>query len=288
MCADGPRAAPPSGGAPESRCPALPAEAQLPINRCNYPARILGGLTFQKHPAPLLLDGVEQFHGRLFREHLAGIDDPRSRAARFMDYMDVAFRLYRPEDLGLEPNGLEKRLNATCFRMIRGWSFDANGREGAVLKGWVESRFGLLARYHGGPLQDGASAAFARYMAQRAEGLFGTAALESQLDVLYAFCQHELARRGVSHLRLYRGITQLSELDVVQQLDAQRCRLLLNNLSSFTSERERAEEFGHLILTVDVPISKICFHNRLIPHLLGGEDEYMVIGGLYEVTRTLY
>lgn len=31
---------------------------------------------------------------------------------------------------------------------------DSDGREGAILKGWVESRFGLLPRFHGEPLRD--------------------------------------------------------------------------------------------------------------------------------------
>ena len=46
--------------------PRLP-KGSLPINRCNLPAVILGGLTFQRHPAPLLLDGVAELHHRLFR-----------------------------------------------------------------------------------------------------------------------------------------------------------------------------------------------------------------------------
>lgn len=268
--------------------PALPRDAQLPVNRCNYPASILGGLPFQKRPFPLILDGVEEFHGRLFREHLAGLIAPCDRAARLVDYIEVMFRLSCPEELGYEPNGREKRLNATCFRMIRGWSFDSNGREAAILKAWVESRFGLRARYHGDHLQSSSGDAYAKYMMDRAEGLFGTPALESQLDVLYAYCQCELARCRDTHLRLFRGVTKISEFDVIRRLDERRSYLLLNNLSSFTSERERAEEFGHLILEVEVPVTKIFFYNRLVPHLLTGEDEYMVLGGLYEATLLPY
>jgi NAD+---dinitrogen-reductase ADP-D-ribosyltransferase len=271
-----------------NRYPLLPRSAQLPINRCNLPAIILGGLTFQKDPSALLLDGVDAFHGRLFREHLATLEDPRARALRFVDYLDVAFRLCRPEELGFEPSGREKRIGATCLSLIRGWCFDSNGREGAVLKGWVESRFGLLARFHGGSLQDRSSEVFLRYLTQRAEGVFGTAAIENQLDVLYTFCQYEFCQGGRQSLLLYRGISRLSELEVIEWRDSERCYVLLNNLTSFTSERERAEEFGHFILESHVPTSKVMFRNRLIPHLLSGEDEYMVIGGLYEVTLSRY
>ncbi|MBK8580260.1 MAG: hypothetical protein IPN78_19340 [Candidatus Accumulibacter sp.] len=39
---------------------------------------------------------------------------------------------------------------ATYLRVVRGWAFDAESCEAAVLKGWVESRFGLCPRHHGG------------------------------------------------------------------------------------------------------------------------------------------
>jgi NAD+--dinitrogen-reductase ADP-D-ribosyltransferase len=34
-----------------------------------------------------------------------------------------------------------------------------------------------------------------------------------------------------------------------------------------------------------VPLSKVFFHNRMLPSMLKGEDEYVVIGGIYEVER---
>jgi len=61
--------------------------------------------------------------------------------------------------------------------------------------------------------------------------------------------------------------------------------ILLNNLSSFSIHRERAEEFGDHLLRVQVPISKVFFYNRMLPGMLKGEDEYVVIGGVYEVER---
>jgi NAD+--dinitrogen-reductase ADP-D-ribosyltransferase len=35
-----------------------------------------------------------------------------------------------------------------------------------------------------------------------------------------------------------------------------------------------------------VPIPKVFFYNRLLPGMLKGEDEYVVIGGVYEVSIT--
>jgi NAD+---dinitrogen-reductase ADP-D-ribosyltransferase len=276
--------------------PELPRGAQLPFNRCNLPAAVLGSVGFQRQPSALELDGIVPFHRRWF-EALDAVDSAQERAQRLVDYINVAFRLCHPEELGDAGDDRSSRLNATCFRMIRGWSFDANGREAAVLKGWVESRFGLRALFHNGRLDDPRSQAHVDYQRCRAVGTWGTAALESQLDVLYTFCQYELARRGrhgpghaapqtplasIERLRLFRGVGAEVETDILENQDATRKILLLNSLSSFTAERDRAESFGKYILEVDVPTSKIMFHNRLIPNLLTGETEYMVIGGVYE------
>ena len=59
--------------------------------------------------------------------------------------------------------------------------------------------------------------------------------------------------------------------------------MLLNNLNSFTLNRERADEFGDYILEVQVPLPKVFFYNRLLPGMLKGEDELVVVGGVYEV-----
>ena len=133
----------------ENAGPRLPKGSYLPINRCNLPAVILGGLTFQRHPAPLLLDGVAELHRRLFWS-LEPITEPAERAQRFMDYMTVYFRLEALEEVGLAPICAAEarqvrpklRGRADYLRMVRGWAFDPNSREGAVLKGWVESRIG--------------------------------------------------------------------------------------------------------------------------------------------------
>ena len=72
--------------------PSLPRAARLPINRCNLPAVILGSLTFQRHPVPLKLDGVEELHRPLF-EALARLEDADERAQAFMSHMDATFSL---------------------------------------------------------------------------------------------------------------------------------------------------------------------------------------------------
>lgn len=264
----------------------LPANARLPINRCNLPAVILGSLTYQRHPVPLELDGIRHFHTDLFRT-LEPIAQHAARAQAFQDYVSAHFLLDHLDEAGLaQGKTKKKRVNANYLRMARGWSFDSDGREGAILKRWVESRFGLLARHHAGPLQGRHSEAYQHYVAEGTRGLYATNALEAQLDLLYTYCQYELlqAHPEETHLSLYRGINRIDEHEILETLGSGRYRVLFNNLNSFTSSRERADEFGDYILVAEVPLPKIFFFNRLLPGMLKGEDEFVVIGGVYEVS----
>jgi NAD+---dinitrogen-reductase ADP-D-ribosyltransferase len=265
----------------------LPASARLPLNRCNLPAVILGSLTFQEHPIPLVIDGIRDFHAGFF-EILESMLDQAGRAQRFMDYMTVRFLLEELEEAGLTPGRKRKsRANANYLRMVRGWSFDSDGREGAVLKRWVESRFGLLARHHAGSLLDRDSDIYHQYLLQGTRGIYATNALESQLDLLYTYCQYELAHEYPppdARLMLYRGINRIDEHEILEAKSGGRYCVLFNNLNSFTSNRERADEFGDYILETQVPRAKVFFYNRLLPGMLKGEDEYVVIGGVYGVS----
>ena len=266
---------------------ALPADAQQTFNHCNLPAAVLGSVQFQRHPTALLIDGVHELHAQLFST-LEGIATAQQRARRFMDYMVVQFRLHHLEDAGLVGDTHNKRINADYLRLLRGWLFDPDSREAAVLKGWVESRFGLLARYHHGPLREREN--YQAYLMARSEGVLGTNALEAQLDLLYSYCQYELGRQyaGQQHLVLYRGVNRLNQYDILYQADKQHAAVLLNNLSAFTSNRERADEFGDQLLEVAVPLAKLFYYSSLLPSILEGEDEYLVIGGVYEVQISLW
>ena len=263
----------------------LPRSARLPINRCNLPAVILGSLTFQRFPAPLSIDGVAELHQDLFRR-LDAVAEAERRVDVFRDYMTVRFCLEQLEEAGYSDSGRQrKRARANWERLIRGWSFDSDTREGAVLKAWVESRFGLVTRFHREPLRDAAGAPWWRFQEDRSRGLYGTNALEAQLDLLYTWCQYELARRhsAARHITLYRGVNRIADHEVLERDHGRRCVILLNNLSSFTSSRDRAGEFGDYILCADVPMAKILFHYGLMPDRLQGEGEFLVIGGAMEV-----
>ena len=267
----------------------LPRSARLPINRCNLPAIILGGLTFQHSPVALELDGVALFHQGFFA-FLDRIDNASERAKAFALHMNASFYLSQPEQAGYSPQTANKRHKTDYLRMLRGWGFDSNGREGAALKGWVESRFGLLPRHHAGQIRDFSGDAYRRYLEMRAAALYGTNAIEAQLDLLYSYCQYELAKQfpATTHLTLYRGVNRVDDYETLATIDKNRRVVLFNNLSSFTSNRDRADEFGDYLLTAQVPLAKIFYHTLLFPGLLQGEDEFTVIGGLYEVSIAAY
>jgi NAD+---dinitrogen-reductase ADP-D-ribosyltransferase len=132
--------------------------------------------------------------------------DPAERARLFMAHMAAAFSLEHPDEAGFADDAPRPRVKANYLRMVRGWAFDSDGLEGAVLKGWVESRFGLLPR-HRGAIRDFSGETYRGYLEMRSRGLYGTNALEAQLDLLYTYCQYELGRQrpGETHITLYRG-----------------------------------------------------------------------------------
>lgn len=267
----------------------LPTYARLPINRCNLPAVILGSLTFQEHPVRILIDGVTDLHADLF-DHLENVQDVKQRAIHFMDYMRSSFLLDNLDEAGFDAQqSHHKREKADYLRILRGWMFDPDGKEAAVLKSWVESRFGLLPRNHRGPLGDYSTEHYFRYLSDRAQGLYNTNGLEAQLDLLYTYCQYEIERlySTTSRLKLYRGINHIKEHEILHQLTKQECILLLNNLNSFTNDRERADEFGDYILQAEIPFVKLLYFPGLLPDSLRGENEFLVIGGVYRVNISI-
>ena len=268
-----------------SSATSLPAYARLSINHCNLPAVILGSLTFQQHPVTLILDGVQELHAELL-SHLARVSVREERTIHFMDYMKSGFLLDHLDEAGFDAEqSRHKRDKADYLRILRGWMFDPDGKEAAVLKSWVESRFGLLPRNHRGPLGDYSTLYYQAYLSDRARGLYNTNGLEAQLDLLYTYCQYELREcySSQTHLTLYRGVNQVKEHEILEQPDKHHSVLLLNNLNSFTSDRDRADEFGDYILEANVPLVKLLYFPGLLPGRLKGENEYLVVGGVYRV-----
>jgi NAD+--dinitrogen-reductase ADP-D-ribosyltransferase len=268
----------------------LPSFARLPINRCNLPAVILGSLTFQRHPTALFIDGVKDLHGQLFHE-LEPIQDPVARSQNFTDYMRSAFLLDNPEQVGMDADKKRYRRDKADYqRLLRGWIFNPDGLEAAVLKGWVESRFGLIPRNHKGPIRPHDLSHYDAYRHERSLGLYNSNALESQLDLLYCYCQYEMKRREPHklHQTLYRGVNRIQDYEVLSSNDNHDTHLILNNLNSFSSDRERADEFGDSIIETEVPVVKLLYFPGLLEGVPRSELEYLVIGGAYSVVLHRY
>ncbi len=253
------------------------------LNLCNIPPWAIASHHFNRHPQPLEIQGVRQANRLLF-ERLDEEVCLEKRAKLFNDFMDVTFQLHQWREQSSVSG--RKSLKNSYLRFLRGWMFDSNSREGAVLKGWVESRFGLRPTYHQVPVGDPHSEGYFHYLVQRMRGAARTSAIHQQLDVLYEFTQYELRRRFPEqrHILLYRGVYDFAEHVILEKKDKHHCLMLLNNLNSFTTDFERAWEFGTRVLKTRAPLAKVVFFSKLLPTAqLQGEEEYLLIGGEHEV-----
>jgi NAD+--dinitrogen-reductase ADP-D-ribosyltransferase len=219
-----------------------------------------------------------------FFDLVKAIEDPEVRGAKFHDFMDVIFQLHNWERESSRSS--QKSLRNNYLKFLRGWLFDSNSIAGAVLKGWVESRLGLIPTFHREIINSVHSETYYQYLVDRMTGSTRTSAVLSQLDLLYEYVQHELLRRfpGKTHFTLYRGIYDFSEHQIVSRLEKNHYVLRLNNLNSFTNDFERAWEFGNRVIKTKVPLTKIFFMAGLLPKaLLRGEGELMIIGGEFDI-----
>lgn len=255
-------------------------------NLVGVPAPLLGSVAFNRHPQPLHIAGAREGNAGLFAL-LSRCDDGQAAREVFAHYMSLAFGLQRPDaDL---PSAEARRWRSSYLKLLEGWGLDANGAAGAVLKGWVESRFGLVPVFHKAPLARFPSPAWMAYVEEKAASRFHNNSIWQQLDLLYEFCQWMLARFGGlgdgTHATLWRGSTRCEEQVVAGSLRERRCVVRLNNLVSFSLTRESAECFGDWVLKARVPLVKLL----LVPGLLGqrallhGEGEVLAIGGDIEV-----
>ena len=262
-----------------------PSRSSCSLNRCNLSPWIIGSEEFQANPLPVEIDGARTTDGSLFRR-LDELPDAGERSRLFHEYVRVKFSL----DEKIERQGKSKSVYSYA-NLLRAWGADSNRQAGAVLKAWVESRFGILATYHNGRLADNAAAREA-FTQDRVRGSAKSIGVLMQLDLLYTFCQDELRRRypKARCKTLYRGTHDPEEYFISKQASngveqTRRITLVqLNNLSSFTSDPEVAWEFGSSAWEVAVPLAKIIFFSGLLPkQILSGESEYLVLGGYYNV-----
>ena len=230
------------------------------------------------------IQGVKESNRFLF-EKLAALSSHQERALLFNDFMSVKFHLHHWQEQSTVVARMSIRNN--YLRFLKGWKIDSNSVAGAVLKRWVESRIGISPTFHKARIDDINSEAYFNYTVDVMNGSAQTSAIQSQLDLLYEFGQFELPRKypGVNTLTLYRGTHDAEEYDILESLNKREHIVRVNNLVSFTDEEERAWEFGRTVWKTSVPVCKIFFYNDLLPGILKGEDEFMIIGGEYRVER---
>jgi len=257
----------------------LPSNAQLQINRCNLPASIIGGLTYNEQPVPLLLDSVAEMHKNLFL-HLKKFDDIAIRRSLFYEYMNGHFQLSDLSQMGQSDTARLNRKNVNYKKIIFGWHMNPNGFEGAVIKRWVESRFGLLPRFHKKLIRNYYDVSYHRYLGESSVATYNTNAIESQLDVLYCYNQYELSLRCKTHITLYRGLNHLNDHEILEK-DNNLITILLNNINSFSTNIDIAHQFGDYVIEIKVPKYKIFCFNGTLPKQINAEDEYISIGGLF-------
>lgn len=255
-------------------------------NLVGVPTGLLASEAFNAFPLPLHISGTRESHVSLFQR----LDETPTAAEAsrvFQDYMALIFGLdHEPEP------GERRRYRASYLRLLKDWGFDSNSPAGAVLKGWVESRFGLFPSFHKEPLRRINSHAWLTYMEEKMSGRFHNNSINMQLDLLYEFCQWMLGRfhaAGRKYIHLFRGCNDLREHQLLEKREKGEALIRLSNLVSFSSQPDRADEFGDTIIEARVPLCKILFYNELLlSHPLRGEAEYLVIGGDYQVKMSYW
>ena len=256
------------------------------FNNCNLPPWVIASRHFNENPQHLEIQGVKEGNRFLFTK-LAALESPEERALVFNDFMSVKFQLHHWQD---HTDTARKSIKNSYLRFLRGWMMDSNSVEGAVLKRWVESRMGINPTFHRARISDIHSEAYFNFSVDVMKGSARTNAIQSQLDILYEYCQFELARKypATPIITLFRGTYDASEHDIIEQTGKREQIVRLNNLVSFTSDEERAWEFGSTVWAVKVPLSKVFFYNELLPgSIMKGEGEYLVIGGEFRVRQVM-
>jgi len=248
------------------------------FNLCNLPPWVVASRHFCDHPQPIEIQGVREANRFLFTL-LDGIDSPEERALRFDAFVSVKFQLHHWRAQATAT--ARRSLRNGYTRFLRGWGFDSSSIEGAVLKAWVESRFGIPPTFHRESIPDPDSEPYYRFAVDRMKGSACTSGINDQLDLLYSFTQYELRRRrpGERWITLWRGLHDAAD-ELVLERAGRDLVVRANSLSSFTDDAERAWEFGNKVWEARVPVPRIVsFPGLLPPSILQGEREWLVVGG---------
>jgi NAD+--dinitrogen-reductase ADP-D-ribosyltransferase len=301
----------------------MDAEALLPrrwysSNLVGVPAWVLASTEFNAHPIALSIAGTRAAHPGLFSllDRCSALSDA---SVVLVHYLDIAFGLRAPaaHEAAALDLAERRRWRSSWRKLLQAWGMDNASPAGAVLKGWVESRFGLVPTHHRQPLRRFPAPAWVTYIEEKSCSRLHNNHIHQQLDLLYEFCQWALMRfglpghaaAGAQHVRLWRGSTRCDEQLVAGRLSVPRsernaslpkgrdrvwggpalghgrhCTVRLNNLVSFSLSADDAGCFGDWVFETLVPTCKLLvFPGLLQGQLLQGEQEVLALGGDYEV-----
>lgn len=251
-------------------------------NLVGIPTGLLASSAFNDYPVTLHIAGTRETNATLFTM-LDQAEKPDEAADAFEKYMYAMFG----EGVPTTMQDGRRRYRTSYRQLLEDWAFNANAPAGAVLKGWVESRFGLVPTYHNGRIERTGSRTWAHYVEEKMMSHYHNNSIYAQLDLLYEFAQWMIARFFSAlrpSLMLYRGVNSLLRHDIVARPERHVAVVRMNNLVSFSRERNIADCFGDVILETHVPAVKVLFFRELLPrHPLGSEAECLVIGGEYRV-----
>ncbi|MGD9807803.1 MAG: NAD(+)--dinitrogen-reductase ADP-D-ribosyltransferase [Deferribacterales bacterium] len=251
-------------------------------NLINIPTGMFVSNEYNQKVLPITISGVWEYYGEIFKA-IKKADNIEEAAYIFTCSMDSLFSLNEKH------NG--KKMGSYS-RLLKGWLFDSNSIEGAVMKGWVESRFGITPFFHKDIIPDMNSEEYYEYMVEKMDHRLNKNLIFHQLDLLYTYTQvilESFYSDKLPKLTLYRGVNDLSEHLVVKELEDKMICIEQNSLVSFTSDRDIASSFGDYILKSNIPYTKIVFFSEILPNVkFAGEKEYLVLGGRYDTEVTYY
>lgn len=251
-------------------------------NMVGLPVGLIGSTAFNRCQRRITIHGTRETHRGLFRL-LAQSDSQAAAAEVFEHYMQVEFGL----DPDIQEPSASRRRATSYVELLRGWGVDSNCAKAAVLKGWVESRFGLVPSFHKQRLGMFPSTGWAIYLQEKTDIRFHNNCIYQQFDLLYEYCQWSIRHfkaPGPTFVRLWRGTNNVEEQLIEGNARGRHCTMRLNNLVSFSASKERADEFGDWVLETEITTVKLLFFPGLLRgHVLDHEGEFLVIGGNYKV-----
>jgi NAD+--dinitrogen-reductase ADP-D-ribosyltransferase len=244
-------------------------------NLINIKSKYFGSLDYNEKIQDIRIMGVYEYH-KDFYEAIEKTESILIANQIFDSYINELFELKCK---------IKGKKVGNLYKILMGWMFNSNGFEGAVLKGWAESRFGIIPNFHKTRIDHIESEGYYNYLSEKMSQRVNKNAIYLQLDLLYHYTQVVIKRFFSSfkpRVTLYRGVYNLEENEIITWLSKNAAVMSHNNVLSFTVDKSIAEQFGDSILKINVPYTKIIFFSEVTPlHHFAGEQEFIVIGGEY-------